>query len=205
MKLLLASKSPRRRQLLSELGFPVEFIDLNVDEHVPAGTPASETAELLACRKAAAADDIPFDTVLIAADTVVVHRGQVLGKPVDRNEALAMLRSLAGESHSVYTGVCLRTATQTRSFTEHTEVFFRPLSEEELEYYVDNYRPYDKAGAYGIQEWIGMVGVSRIEGCYYNVMGLPVARLYEHLRKAFLSSDSTPRSSISRNVSPTSL
>lgn len=205
MKLLLASKSPRRRQLLSELGYPVEFIDLNVDEHVPVGTPAAETAELLACRKASAATEIPPDTILIAADTVVVHRDHVLGKPADRNEALAMLRSLAGGSHSVYTGVCMRTADRTLSFTEHTEVFFRPLNEDELEYYVDNYRPYDKAGAYGIQEWIGMVGVSRIEGCFYNVMGLPVARLYEQLRKAFLSDDSTPRSSISRNVSPTSL
>lgn len=189
MKLLLASKSPRRRQLLGELGYPVEFISLNVDEHVPADTGADAVAEILARRKAAAcpANHLADDEVLIAADTVVVHRGKVLGKPASRDEALAMLHALAGDSHEVYTGVCLRTATQELSFTEKTTVHFRPLDDSELAYYVDHYRPYDKAGAYGIQEWIGMVGVSGIEGCYYNVMGLPVARVYEHLRKLFPS------------------
>lgn len=184
MKLLLASKSPRRRQLLLELGYPVEFISLDVDEHVPAGTPAADTAELLACRKADACpgEAIGPDSVLVAADTVVVQDGQALGKPADRAQALAMLHSLSGRVHSVYTGVCLRTAERTLSFTEKTDVHFRHLSDEELNYYVDTYRPYDKAGAYGIQEWIGMVGISRIEGCYYNVMGLPVARVYENLQ-----------------------
>lgn len=187
MKLLLASKSPRRRQLLSELGYPVEFISLDVDEHVSKGTPAADTAELLARRKADACppEALSQDTVLVTADTVVVLDGQVLGKPSDRAEALAMLYSLAGRSHTVYTGVCLRTASKTLSFTERTEVHFRPLNDEELAYYVDTYRPYDKAGAYGIQEWIGMVGISHIEGCFYNVMGLPVARLYEHLQRLF--------------------
>ena len=187
MKLLLASKSPRRRQLLSELGYPVEFISLDVDEHVSKGTPAADTAELLARRKADACppEALSQDTVLVTADTVVVLDDQVLGKPSDRAEALAMLHSLAGRSHTVYTGVCLRTASKTLSFTERTEVHFRPLNDEELAYYVDTYRPYDKAGAYGIQEWIGMVGISHIEGCFYNVMGLPVARLYEHLQRLF--------------------
>ena len=185
MRLLLASKSPRRRQLLGELGYPVEFISLDVDEHVPAGTPAADTAELLARRKAEAcpAAMIGDGTILVAADTVVVLGDKVLGKPADRSEALAMLHDLADKSHQVYTGVCLRTTQQTISFTEKTDVFFRPLSDEELSYYVDNYRPYDKAGAYGIQEWIGMVGISRIDGCYYNVMGLPVARVYEAIRR----------------------
>lgn len=185
MKLILASKSPRRRQLLGELGYPVEFINLDVDEHVPADTLASDTAEMLACRKAEAcpAEIINDDTVLVTADTVVVLGDKVLGKPADRDEALHMLKTLAGRSHQVYTGVCLRTATRTLSFTEKTDVFFRPLSDEELAYYVDNYRPYDKAGAYGIQEWIGMVGISHIDGCYYNVMGLPVARVYESLQQ----------------------
>ena len=185
MRLLLASKSPRRRQLLGELGYPVEFVTLDVDEHVPSGTPAADTAELLARRKAEAcpASMIHDGDILVAADTVVVLNNKVLGKPVDRDEALAMLRSLSGNCHAVYTGVCLRTATQTHSFTEKTDVHFRQLGDEELAYYVDNYRPYDKAGAYGIQEWIGMVGISRIEGCYYNVMGLPVARVYEALRQ----------------------
>ncbi len=185
MRLLLASKSPRRRQLLGELGYPVEFITLDVDEHVPDGTPAAATAELLACRKAGAyaSSMMADDDILVAADTVVVLEEKVLGKPADRSEALAMLRSLSGNRHTVYTGVCLRTVSQTVSFTEKTDVYFRQLSDEDLAYYVDNYRPFDKAGAYGIQEWIGMVGISRIEGCYYNVMGLPVARVYEAIRR----------------------
>ena len=206
MRLLLASKSPRRRQLLAELGYPVDFISLDVDEHVPADTPADSTAELLARRKAEACpqETITDDTILVAADTVVVLQDKVLGKPADRQEALAMLRALSGNSHSVYTGVCLRTPTKTISFTEKTDVHFRHLGENELEYYVDNYRPYDKAGAYGIQEWIGMVGISRIEGCYYNVMGLPVARVYETIRNCMPStSDTSPLSSISRTSSPT--
>ena len=178
MRLLLASKSPRRRQLLSELGYPIEFINLDVDEHVAPGTPASATAELLARRKA---EDCP-DDILVTADTVVVLDDRVLGKPADRNQALAMLHALAGKRHTVYTGVCLRTQDRAVSFTEKTDVFFRPLSVDEIAFYVDTYRPYDKAGAYGIQEWIGMVGISRIEGCYYNVMGLPVARVYEKIK-----------------------
>lgn len=192
MRLLLASKSPRRRQLLGDLGYPVEFISLDVDEHVPAGTPAAATAELLACRKAEACPSglLQNDDILIAADTVVVQGQKVLGKPVDREEAMAMLRMLSGHSHSVYTGVCLRTTVRPLSFTEKTDVHFRTLDDEELAYYVDKFRPFDKAGAYGIQEWIGMVGISRIEGCFYNVMGLPVARVYEAIRR--LASDSSP-------------
>lgn len=192
MRLLLASKSPRRRQLLGDLGYPVEFISLDVDEHVPAGTPAAATAELLACRKAEACPSglLQNDDILIAADTVVVQGQKVLGKPVDREKAMAMLRMLSGHSHSVYTGVCLRTIVRTLSFTEKTDVHFRTLDDEELAYYVDKFRPFDKAGAYGIQEWIGMVGISRIEGCFYNVMGLPVARVYEAIRR--LVPDSSP-------------
>ena len=182
MKLLLASKSPRRRQLLSQLGYPIEYITLDADEHLSSPLPACEVAEHLARRKAAA-----FPASKLKADEVVVHNGQVLGKPADRDEAVAMLHSLSGDKHTVYTGVCLRSVERKVSFTESTDVFFRTLSDADIDYYVDNYRPYDKAGAYGIQEWIGMVGVSRIEGCYYNVMGLPVARLYEALTSKFSS------------------
>ena len=184
MRLLLASKSPRRRQLLGELGYPVEFITLDVDEHVPDGTPAAATAELLACRKAGAyaSSMMADDDILVAADTVVVLEEKVLGKPADRSEALAMLRSLSGNRHTVYTGVCLRTISQTVSFTEKTDVYFRQLSDEDLAYYVDNYRPFDKAGAYGIQEWIGHIGVTALNGSFYNVMGLPVQRIYEALK-----------------------
>jgi len=191
MNLLLASKSPRRRQLLSELGYPVEFIDIDVDEHVDPDTPAAEIAEQLACRKAAAVDfsaaPYPLSSVLVTADTVVVLDGEVLGKPADYDSAIRMLKRLSGRSHTVYTGVCLRSREQQVSFTEHTDVFFRPLSDEDIRYYVEHCRPYDKAGAYGIQEWIGMVGISHIDGCYYNVMGLPLSRLYLTLRERFSS------------------
>ena len=181
--LLLASKSPRRRQLLGELGFSLDFVDIDVDEHLEHPVPAHQVAEQTALRKAAAyRGPLGEDDVLVTADTVVVHAGAVLGKPHSRDEALTMLQSLSGDVHQVYTGVCLRTAQRSVSFTECTDVPFRTLTQQELEYYVDRYRPFDKAGAYGIQEWIGMVGVSRIEGCYYNVMGLPVARLYEELK-----------------------
>lgn len=145
------------------------------------GTPAAETAEIIARHKASAAPNPTGDEILVTADTVVVLDGEALGKPADEAEAFRMLRELSGRMHSVYTGVCLRTAKETLSFTERTDVFFRHLTNEEIHYYIEHYRPFDKAGAYGIQEWIGMVGVDRIEGCYYNVMGLPVARLYEHL------------------------
>ena len=188
MKLLLASKSPRRRQLLSQLGYPVEFVDIDVDEHVPDGTPAAEIAELLACRKAAAFDSSlithhsSLNTVLVAADTVVVLDNRPLGKPASRQQALDMLRALSGRRHSVYTGVCLRSCERSVHFSEKTDVYFREMTDDEISHYVDTYRPFDKAGAYGIQEWIGMVGISRIEGCYYNVMGLPLAALYTHLQ-----------------------
>lgn len=189
MRLLLASKSPRRRQLLAEIGLPVECVTLDVDEHLASPLPPNEVAEYLARRKAAAfpKEKIDDNSVLVTADTVVVLDGQVLGKPSNRNEAIAMLRSLSGRSHTVYTGVCLRSTSDEMSFTESTTVCFRKFTDKDIDYYVDNYRPYDKAGAYGIQEWIGMVGVERIEGCYYNVMGLPVARLYETLSSRFLS------------------
>lgn len=194
MQLVLASKSPRRRQLLAELGFPVKTVSFEVDEHVAPTLLPHEVAEHLAKRKAQA---YPFaslgaDEVLVTADTVVVHGNDILGKPADRADAIHMLHSLSGEVHTVYTGVCLRSAQREISFTEATRVHFVSLSDDDILHYVDHYRPYDKAGAYGIQEWIGMVGVSHIEGCYYNVMGLPVSRLYQMLREYFPSIFTTP-------------
>lgn len=183
MKLLLASKSPRRRELLSRLGCEIEYISIDVDEHLGSPLPPDAVAEHLARRKAEAyTGPLAGGEVLVTADTVVVHGGHVMGKPADRGEAVAMLRELSGCRHTVYTGVCLRSAAKTISFTEATDVHFNALSDEDIAYYVDTYRPYDKAGAYGIQEWIGMVGIGRIEGCYYNVVGLPVARLYQALK-----------------------
>lgn len=186
MRLLLASQSPRRQELLAKLGYPIEIVKNKVDEHVSPDVPADRVAEHLARRKALAGYPVAHladDEVLVTADTVVVLDGRVLGKPASHEEASAMLHSLSGRSHEVYTGVGLTTRCEScHSFTEKTTVHFRPLEDKEIEYYIDHYRPYDKAGAYGIQEWIGMVGVSRIEGCYYNVMGLPVARLFEELK-----------------------
>ncbi len=196
MHLVLASKSPRRRQLLSELGFPVKTISIEVDEHVSPTLPAPKVAEHLALRKAAVypVEQLADDEVLVTADTIVVHGNDILGKPADRDAAIRMLHSLAGQTHTVYTGVCLRSKQHKISFTEATQVHFTALSDDDILYYVDHYRPYDKAGAYGIQEWIGMVGISGIEGCYYNVMGLPVARLYRMLREKFPSIFTTPSS-----------
>lgn len=190
MRLLLASKSPRRQELLAKLGFPVDIVSINVDEHVSPDVPADHVAEHLARRKALVGYPVAHladDEVLVTADTVVVLDGHVLGKPNSHEEASAMLHSLSGRSHEVYTGVGLTTRRELcHSFTERTVVHFNPITDKEINYYIDHYRPYDKAGAYGIQEWIGMVGISRIEGCYYNVMGLPVARLYAALKEMII-------------------
>ena len=183
MHLLLASKSPRRRELLAQMGLPFSIVDIDVEEHLSTPLPASKVAESLAILKADGyASPIKDDEVLVTADTVVVADEKVLGKPHTRDEAMAMLTMLLGRKHQVYTGVCLRSSSCSASFTECTDVFFRQLTEREISYYIDNYKPYDKAGAYGIQEWIGMVGIEKIEGCYYNVMGLPTTRLYRELQ-----------------------
>lgn len=183
-KLLLASKSPRRRELLATLGIPFAVVDINVDEHFDVLPPADKVAESLAERKSEGyGAHLQPDEILVTADTVVVLDNQVLGKPHDRLQAVTMLKALSGHTHYVYTGVCLRSDAGRRLFTECTKVCFRALSDEDIAYYVDNFKPYDKAGAYGIQEWIGMVGVERIEGCFYNVMGLPVGHLYKELKR----------------------
>ena len=183
-RLLLGSKSPRRRELLSQLGLPCRLVDIDVDETLSHAVEADRVAETLSRKKAEAySDPLADDEVLVTADTVVVHEAEVLGKPHSREQALDMLGMLSGRVHQVYTGVTLRGSVSLRSFTEKTDVVFRPLTKAEMEYYVDVYKPYDKAGAYGIQEWIGMVGIARIEGCFYNVMGRPVARLYKELER----------------------
>ena len=180
--IVLASKSPRRQQLLRDLGinFRVEVIE-GIQEDYPADMPADEVAQFLAVQKAR-----PYtlrdNELLITADTIVVLDGKVLGKPADEAEAHAMLRALSGRTHHVITGVCVTTATEQRSFADVTEVEFAALTDEEIDYYIEHYRPMDKAGAYGIQEWIGYMGVKRINGCFYNVMGLPAPRLYALLK-----------------------
>ena len=183
--LILASASPRRRQLLADAGIRFELADkYRCDESLPDGFPASEAAVQIAERKSRAyPKPLGDDDILITADTVVVLNGEVLGKPADRDHALRMLRGLSGATHTVVTGVVLRSAAKCRIFRAETSVSIRALTDEELTYYVDTFRPYDKAGAYGIQEWIGYAAVERIEGSFYNVMGLPVQRLYVELER----------------------
>lgn len=181
--LLLASKSPRRRSLLKMLDIPFEIVEIkNVKEEYPADLPKDEVPAFLSQLKARAyADTLKEDDILVTADTVVVLDDEIIGKPTGLREAREMLGKLSGRTHRVVTGVTLTSKKKTVTFSTVTEVVFAPLSESEIEYYVDRYQPLDKAGAYGIQEWIGAVGVAEIRGSYYNVMGLPVHRLYTEL------------------------
>ena len=181
--LILASASPRRRQLLTDCGIIFTLADkFECDETYPASTPCSEVAEYISRLKSVAyPKELGLNDILLTADTVVVAQNQILGKPTDRTEAIQMLTMLSGQMHTVITGVTLRTATHTHSFSVESIVSFRNLDTEEIEYYVDNFKPYDKAGAYGIQEWIGYVAIESIEGSFFNVMGLPVQRLYVEL------------------------
>ncbi len=182
--IILASGSPRRKELLAKLGIEFEVRCLSgIDESYPSSTKADEVAEYISRIKAEAYRDIITDhQLIITADTVVVCNDLVLGKPADRKEAVEMLRRLSGNVHNVITGVTIMNARCDKSFSVTTEVKFSPLTDEEINFYVDNYRPFDKAGAYGIQEWIGLVGVESISGSYFNVMGLPVQRLYQELK-----------------------
>ena len=184
-KIILASNSPRRRELLAGLGYPFEVrVMEGIDESYPASLPASEVARYIASKKAAAYRTIIHpDELIITADTVVIVGDDILGKPEDEADAVRMLREISGRTHHVTTGVCLLTAQQERCFDVTTEVTFKVLSDEEISYYVAKYKPFDKAGAYGIQEWVGYIGVTGLHGSYYNVMGLPVQRIYQELQK----------------------
>jgi len=184
-RLLLASRSPRRQQLLRDCGLDYTLIDkYEVEEHYPAALPAEDVPVYLSRLKSAGyPNPLAPNEILITADTVVVAGGEILGKPRDRDDARRMLRRLSGEAHTVVTGVTLRDAVRRYSFSAASTVVFRRLEADEIDYYVDTYRPYDKAGAYGIQEWIGYVAIERIEGSFYNVMGLPVQRLYAELKR----------------------
>ena len=183
-KVILASNSPRRKELLSGLGIDYEVKTLpDIDESFPAGLSEVETATYIARAKADVYRNIMQpDELIITADTIVWLDGEVMGKPVDEEDARRMLRALSGKTHQVITGVCLTTIDSQKAFATVTDVTFCHLSEEEIGYYVERYRPMDKAGAYGIQEWIGYIGVERIDGSYFNVMGLPVQRLYRELK-----------------------
>jgi septum formation protein len=175
--IILASQSPRRKELLAllDLEFTVEVRE--VDEVFPDDLDATEVAEYLAKLKASAFTNITDEQLIITADTVVVLDNKILGKPKNKAEATQMLQSLSNRSHRVITGVCIKTCDKTISFSNTTKVYFKELTASEIDYYIENYKPFDKAGSYGIQEWIGAIGITKIEGSYFNVVGLPIQEL----------------------------
>lgn len=195
INIILASNSPRRKELIGGLSIPFQVhVIKGIDESFPASLPACEVAEYIAAKKVAPYKDwfhdehavpenvvINDNTLIITADTVVVAEGRILGKPSDRDDAYNMLRTISGKTHQVYTGVCILSKDKQKHFSVCTDVTFKDLTDEEIYHYIDNYHPFDKAGAYGIQEWIGYIGVTNLNGSYFNVMGLPVQRIYSEI------------------------
>ncbi|MEI7500647.1 MAG: Maf family nucleotide pyrophosphatase [Bacteroidota bacterium] len=183
--IILASQSPRRQYLLKELGLDFEIRTTNINEVYPEGLLPHEIAIFLADLKAASFDVTRIDekAIIITADTIVSVGNEILGKPSSYGEAVAMLQKLSGRKHDVITAVCLYSKNKKHLFHVLSSVYFKELSLEEIEYYIDNFQPFDKAGGYGIQEWIGYIGINKIEGSFFNVMGLPVKELYEELLK----------------------
>lgn len=184
-KIILASKSPRRQQLLKDLGFQFEIITRDTDESFPEHLQREQIPLYLCQKKADAFDDLiqKEKVLIITADTIVWVNDTVLNKPENYDDAVSMLKTLSGNCHTVYTGVCIRTATKKKVFFAETEVHFKPLEDEEIHYYIHHYHPFDKAGSYGIQEWLGYMAMHRIDGSFYNVMGLPTTRLYQELKQ----------------------
>jgi septum formation protein len=184
MKLILGSQSPRRKQLLENAGFTFEVRISNTPEDYPDTMPLQDVPTYLASKKAhALLPTLQADEVLVCADSVVIWQGELLGKPDDYAHAQQILHKLSGSTHEVITGVCVLTSTEVQTFAEHTYVSFHRLTEEEINHYLQTFKPFDKAGSYGIQDWIGLIGVSKVEGCFYNVMGLPIAKVYQALKK----------------------
>ena len=182
--LILGSKSPRRQELIKGMGFMYEIRTLDTDESYPDSLLGADVAGYLATQKAdALLPSLQENELLLTSDTVVIIEGEVLGKPVDEQEAIAMISKLSGKTHQVITGVHLATLQQRNTFSVTTEVVFHSLTTEEIAYYVQMYKPFDKAGSYGIQEWIGYIGIEKMNGSYYNVMGLPTAELWQQLRQ----------------------
>jgi len=177
-KIYLASKSPRRREIIANAGFEYELIDIDVEETYPESLPSEEVAEFLALKKANAVSEIPKDGILLASDTIVILDNEILGKPLDLEDARRMLHKLSGRKHFVITGVCLRSTDKKLSFSDTSEVHFATLTKKEIDSYVDSPSPHDKAGSYGIQDGLGMVAVTKIVGSYFNIMGLPIHRVY---------------------------
>jgi septum formation protein len=182
-KIILASKSPRRQELLRLMDIDFRIVLKDVDESYPGGLTPEEIAVYIAEKKAKAFDESVTGEVVLTADTIVAVEGQILGKPEDSEHAVQMLQMLSGKVHRVVTGVCLLYKHQFNLFHDVSEVFFRQLTDEEIRFYVEKYQPLDKAGAYGIQEWVGLTGIERINGSYTNVVGLPTEKLYQQLKR----------------------
>jgi septum formation protein len=186
-KIILASRSPRRQQLLQELGLKFEVVTREYSETFPDGLNGDEIARYVANNKAASfINEISYNEIVITADTIVWCNNRVLGKPAGRDDAACILKEISGNTHEVITGVSLLSSSKQITFSDSTKVTFDYLSEEEIYYYIDSYKPYDKAGAYGIQEWIGIIACSHIDGSYFNVVGLPVQMLYKELKRFIL-------------------
>ncbi len=180
-KISLASKSPRRHELLRTAGIEFEFIEIDTDESFSEELDCTIVPEFLAEKKADAVRTLQENELLITADTVVILDNEIFNKPSDKDEAMQMLLRLSGKTHIVVTGVCLKSSKHKHIFSEHTEVTFFEISEKQAEFYIENFNPFDKAGSYGIQDWIGVTSIQNINGCYFNVMGLPVSRLLREL------------------------
>lgn len=185
-KIILASGSPRRQEILSQAGFKFEIIVRPTSEYFSESELLEKVPELVAKEKAEQFAEFGNDTIVISADTVVIANQTILNKPQNRDDALEMLNLLQNNTHSVVTGVCIKHGDSYEVFSDITKVSFSPISKIEIEYYVDVYKPYDKAGAYGVQEFIGMIGINKIEGSFYTVMGLPIHKVYQKL-KPFIS------------------
>ncbi|HRJ31840.1 MAG TPA: Maf family nucleotide pyrophosphatase [Cyclobacteriaceae bacterium] len=179
--IILASSSPRRQYLMKEAGFQFTVEKPEVDESFPDTLPVEQVARYLALKKAEYFRKDIIHQLVVTADTVVILENQILNKPESRDEAITMLEKLSGKTHRVMTGVCILSAEKEESFDDTTEVTFKQLTREEIEYYIDHYKPYDKAGAYGAQDFIGMIAIEKIVGSYFNVMGLPIHKVYAHL------------------------
>lgn len=183
MKILLASQSPRRKELLSSLGFYFEVVKIDCEEIVPEDIKIEDAAAYLSELKANAFQDLKEGEILLTADTVVANENQFLGKPKAEIEAKKMLRSLSGKTHQVYTGITIKTLDKTITETDVADVEFDEISNEEIDFYIKNYKPFDKAGSYGIQEWLGMAKIKKMNGSFYTIMGLPTHLVYKILKE----------------------
>ena len=182
MKILLASNSPRRKELLQNLGYDFDVVSINCDEVFPENLEPSKIAGYLSELKSAAFRNVESDEILITADTIVVLGSEILGKPKNNQEAKLMLQKLSENVHQVYTAITIKTKTETITKTDVANVFFNEISEKEIEYYINHFKPFDKAGSYGIQEWLGMAKIKKIEGSFYTIMGFPMHLVYDILK-----------------------